>query len=1005
VAVTVKGTTSGTMTNENGQYKLNVLPNGVLQFKYISFLTQEVAVNNRTSINVTLKEDISKLDEVIVVGYGTQTKRDITGAISRVDAKTIEERVPVNIFDALQGAAAGIRVASDSGAPGEEASINIRGVSSISENGGGPIYVVDGIIVDNINGISPNDIESIEILKDAASAAVYGSRSANGVVLITTKKGQEGKPRINFIYTNSYSNLAHKLPQANRLEREGFEQSNLPTRFGLYPVRNDSTAYGRNNDYDYQDLITQTGVRAQYDLNFSGGTKNLTYYTGIQYLDNKGIILSSQEKRTTLRTNVDYRPNDKILIASRLTFGLTSSNQIDDGRVLSQSSQRPASQALYLPDGTPIFDNGGRKHPIEEARLRGNLRDRYNAVLGQIFEYNFSKSLRFHADLAATATFNENRSFSSGFLETSGQSRGSESLRRTTRIQTTAYLNYTKSFNKVHNVTAQIGNTVEDENSRVVSVGGTDFITESINTLNGIGLLNPSQTNSDGTGNAFVGFWARAGYNYKQKYLVNGVIRRDGSSRFGPENRWGNFPAFSVGWRLSDENFMKWSKSFLTDAKLRATWGIQGTASLGDFVSRNVLDLGSFFYNGVSGVVTGRRLGNNLLKWEEQTQSDIGLDLILFGGRLSLEASYYQRLTKDLISEDALILPLEIGRPDNAFVNAGAIRNRGLELQISGYPIRNTAKNISLNTTLFLGYNRNVITDLPGEEILTSNQLYIIREGEPAGRFFGFRALGVYAYDQSNAYTEDFRTRLIPVFQTDAAGNVIFGANFQPTLLGYNLPDGTPYTGVVRPLTVNGAVSRGGDVIWQDLPDANGNLNGDISTEDRQILGSGIPKLQVSLNNTFSYKKFSLSVFVYGSFGNKVYNSLARSNAQFSSTNVTPFPYIIRNIWKYPGQITDVYQRNLARDNSRPGNSFFLEDGAFIRLQTVRLSYQIPDKLSKSIFTKNLSIFAFSNNLATWTNYSGFDPEVGQRNVLQPGNDTGRFPRRREFGFGLNASF
>lgn len=1005
VTVAIKGTQGGTQTNANGFYEIKVPINSSLHFSYLGFTPQDVTINERKQIDITLKEDISKLDEVIVIGYGTQTKREIAGAISSIDAKTIEQRVPVSIFDVFQGAAAGVRVASDSGAPGGESSINIRGISSISADGGNPIYVVDGIIVDNINAISPNDIQSIEILKDAASAAIYGARSANGVVLITTKRGEDGKPSINFSYTNSYSMLAHKLPQANRLEREGYDQSALPTKFGLYPTRNDSTAYGRNNDFDYQDLITRTGVRSQYDLTMSGGNKNLKYYTGIQYLDNSGILLSSAEKRTTLRTNIDYQPNKKVSLATRLNFGYTNANFVNEGRLLSRVSQRPASFSLYLPDGTPIFNNGGQGHPVEEAKLRDDERGRYNGVLGQIFEYEISKDLRFHADGSASITFDNRRQFVSGFLNSSTIGTAGESVERISRLQSNFYFNFKKTIKKAHNFTAQLGTSYDGENRRILTVAGSSFVTEAVNTLNALSLLNPTGTGSTGSTSSLIGLFAKVGYNYKKKYILNALVRRDGSSKFGIDNRFGNFPAFSAAWRVTDEGFMKWSKSFLSDAKLRATWGIQGSeASLSDFASRNLFVFGQYYYNGVSGVVTNPLLGNNNLKWEEQTQSDIGLDLQFFDGRLSFEGSYYQRITKDLISNTAFVLPSELGRTSNVFLNAGSIRNRGLEIQLSGYPIRNVSKGISLNTSLFFAYNKNKITDLPGAEIVKNN-LYIVRQGEEAGRFFGYKALGIYAYDESNAYNDNYKIRLIPQFQKDLNGNVIIGNNLKPIFVGYTLPDGTAYTGIVKQLTISGSVAKGGDVIWDNLPDENGNLNSDISIEDRQILGSGLPKLQVSLNNTFSYKKFSISVYVYGSFGNKIYNSLASANAQFSSANATPIPYIIRNIWKYPGQITDVYSKNLALNNSRIGNSFYLEDGSFIRLQTVRFSYKLPEKIAKKIFTKDLTASAYSNNLATWTKYSGYDPEVGQRNVLEPGNDNGRFPRRREFGLSLNASF
>ncbi|WP_304063862.1 SusC/RagA family TonB-linked outer membrane protein [Pedobacter glucosidilyticus] len=1002
VAVTIKGTTSGTMTNENGQFKLNAPGNGVLQLKYLGFLSQEVAVNNRTSINVTLKEDISRLDEVIVIGYGTAPKRDNAGAISSVSQKTIEERVPVNIFDALQGAAAGVRVAADSGAPGDEAQISIRGVSTISADGGRPLYVVDGVQVDNINGISPNDIKSIEILKDAASTSIYGARAANGVILITTKRGEEGKPRVQLNYIQSYSNLAHKLPQANRLEREGFEQSNLPTRFGLYPIFDDSTAYRRNNDWDYQDLITQTGVRRQVDFSVSGGQKGLTYYTGVQYLDDEGIILSSYNKRFNLRTNVDYNISPKATLATRITFGYQNINRVNDGRVLSQAAQRPASQALYLPDGTPIYDNGGRKNPIEEARLRKDLDGLYTGIIYQSFEYKLSKPLMFHLDGSASLNLDRNRNSVSGLLENTGIGTASESNETIRRLQANAYFSYNKTINNDHTITGTLGANLDESRLNSIRINGSGFITESIETLNALEDLSPAGTNTGATQNALLGFFARAGYNYKGRYILNATIRRDGSSRFGADNRWAYFPSTSFAWRISDEKFMSWSKKFLTDAKFRATWGITGNENIGNFASRNQYVFGEYFYNGVSGVVVSERLGNSGLRWEQQEQADVGLDLTLFGGRLAVSTSYYTKTTKDLLSNQPL--PREIGFPDNATINSGSIRNRGVEVEISGYPIRNTTKNFIWQSNVNLGFNRNDITDLPGDEYILNN-IFLVREGEEAGRFFGYKALGVYAYDESNAYTPDYTTRLIPQFQRDADGNIFTDKNLRPVLTGYVLPDGTPYTGPVSQLSVDGTISKGGDVIWENLPDANGNYNNTISIEDRQVLGSGIPKLTVGFQNSLSYKKFTFSFFLFGSFGNQIYNELNRGNAQFSSTNVTPFPYIIRNLWKYPGQITDVYSRDRTANNSRPGNSYFLEDGSFIRLQTVRLSYQMPDKIAKRAFMKNLSLYAYSNNLATWTSYSGFDPEVNQRNVLEPGRDVGRYPRRREFGLGLNASF
>jgi len=999
VSVMLKGDDkTGTTTNQLGQFTIEVVGNSpVLVFSLVGYTSKEQIVGGNTTFNVELAETINNLNEVVVIGYGTQRKRDVTGAISSINAKSIEERQPISVFDAIQGAAPGVRVMSSSGAPGEEADITIRGMSTLSDAGVRPLYIVDGVPMNNINAINPKDIQSMEILKDAASAAIYGSRSANGVIIITTKRGESGKPQINVDFLRSYNKLSNRISQSNRLERQMFDRRG---NLGLDPKPTDSTAFTRNTDNDYQALITQLAVRNQFDVSIKGGNQNLNYFNSIQYLDETGIVISSYNKRFTLRTNVEYRPSKRVSMFSRLNFSYQDKNNINEGNVIAQSLQRPPGMALYFPNGEYIYFNGGRRNPLAEAYLRKNVSTIYKGVLFQGFDFKILEPLTLHIDASADLEVRRNYQFASKFLTSSNPqiSSGSDATQIPLRLQGNAFLSYKKTFKDDHNVTGLLGMNIEKNKYEQTNISGTFFVTEAVTTLNAAGQYDLTDLFSTASGSALVGFYGRLGYDYKGRYLVNATVRRDGSSVFGPENKWGNFPSVSVGWRFSDEKFMGKLGNILTDGKLRASWGMTGNQQIGDYDAVQQYIFGSYFYNGTSGVRSNTRLGNPSLKWEETTQSNVGLDLTFLGGRISFIGDYYVKTTTDLLYDAPL--PAEIGFT-NVRTNSGAIQNKGIELMLSGYPVRN--KDFSWQTSVNWSAVRNKIVSLPVDYI---DDIWSVRVGEEAGNFFGYRYLGVYQYDQSNAYTADFKQRLIPQFQLDSQGNVIIQKNMQPILLGYLLPNGTPYTGVVKQMTTAGVVSKGGDVIWQDLPDEKGDLNGDIGNEDRQFIGHGQPRWSIGWNNSFSYKGFYLSVNMYGNFGGMVYNDNRRNLASFSNSNTTPDSYFVKDMWKYPGQITGTYRGgDRSADNMRRGGSQYLENGSFLRLQSVRLGYQLPSKISSKAAMRSLNVYVYGTNLLTWTDYSGFDPEVGQRSVIKPGNDPGRFPRRREFGMGLNVSF
>lgn len=1000
VTVMVKGTKKGVATSDLGRFSLQAEKTDVLVFSFTGFTTKEETVGPRTTINVTLLENVSTLNDVVVVGYGTQKKRDVTGAISSISAKAIEEKQPVSIFDAIQGAAPGVRVMSNSGAPGEDQDITVRGLSTLSDGGVRPLYIVDGVTMDNINAINPNDIQSIEILKDAASAAIYGSRSANGVIIITTKRGDDGKPKIDLNYLRSYSKLSNRVPQANRLERQMFDRR---SNIGLDPKPDDSTSFARNADNDYQKLITQTAVRNQIDLGISGGNKNLNFFSSLQYLDDQGIVLRSYAKRLTLRNNIDYKPSKRFNMSTRLNFSFMDKNNINEGNVIRQALQRPPGMALYLPDGSFIYNNGGRRNPIAEALLRKDVSKIYKGVLYQGFDFQLATPLKLHADVSADVELTRRTTFNSKLLDTGNPqaSSGSDNTALPVRTQGNLYLSYQKNFNKVHNLAAMVGTNLEKNNQEEVNLAGRFFVTESVETLNAAGQFTLTDVYSNGTLNSLVGFYGRLSYDYKGKYLLAATMRRDGSSRFGTDMRWGNFPSVSVGWRFSDENFMsRFKGGALTDGKIRASWGITGNQAIGDFDAVQQFVFGQYFYYDTSGVRTNDRLGNSLLKWEETAQSDIGIDLTFFNGRLVFVADYFVKKTSDLLYDAPL--PLEVGYPGKARTNAGTIENRGIELSLTAYPI--STKNFSWMTSINYTQIRNKITSLPGGDYVDG--IWYVGEGMEAGNFYGYEYLGIYQYDESNAYTPDYRTRLIPQFQKDAHGNVIIQKNMKPILTGYQTPDGKAYTGDVKQLTTNGFVSKGGDVIWENQPDDKGQLNGNIGNEDRKIIGYGQPRWSLGWSNTFRYKGISLSMNIYGNFGGSIYNENRRNLASFSNNNTTPEPLFIRNMWKYPGQITDSYLGgDKTADNFRRGNSQFLEDGSFVRLQTVRLGYELPKHIIKRAHLQYANIFVYGNGLLTWTDYTGFDPEVSQRSVLKPGEDPGKFPRKRELGMGVNVTF
>ena len=992
IEIKLKGlATTATVTDEKGHYSLTV-PNGkaVLIFSGLHMLAEE-KVGNRTNIDVKLIPGSSNLDEVVVIGYGSQKKRDVTGAISSVGAKQIEERQAVDVYDALQGQTPGVQISQESGRPGAQSSIHIRGISTLFA-GANPLFVIDGAEGTNMDGINPGDIESIEILRDAASAAIYGSRSANGVVIITTKRGRDGKPRINVRQTTSIGWLSHKLPQANNDDRHLFEdklahiRSSTPNADSLNPNIN-------TLDNDYQALLTRVAAKNQTDLSISGGSPNLTYLGSFSLLDENGIVINSWSNIARGRFNIDYKASNKITFTTRIQASYRTENVINDGNVFLPALERISWLPTYNPDGTFTTPIGGSSNPIADAVERKQNNDIYTGGIFNSINYIINSSLKFTVTSNLTLTNENSLDFQPYVLSSNHTDALTDTISTTTYWQVQGYFNYSKIFAQKHTVNGVLGTSADHTyyNASYESGGGLTG-DESIPTINAATYIYPSIPQPYRT--VRNSYYARLGDSYLGKYMINSSVRVDGSSVFAPAHRWGVFEAISLGWRFSEENFMDWSRKFLDDGKFRVSYGLTGNDLVPPYGYSNTYNVGSDFYSSLdgvtlSGISPNTQLGNPNLSWEVVKQLDLGLDLALLRGRLNFSVDFYNKVTDKLLYQAPLD---ETTGLKNIEVNIGSIRNSGIEFNINGYPYRTPKFTWNIAWNMSVNYNK-VLSLYQHTPILAQSSgvnAWRLQEGGHIGDLYGYVAKGVYQYNQSNAYSSDWQLLTTSV---NSQGDTSYSLN------------GKPYSGPRQAITTNGIQLGGGDAIWDNLG-PNGHRDSIIDDRDRQVIGNAIPKWFGDLTNQFTYKQFSLSFNFYISWGNQLYNAEFFSMNQLSATNNTPTPDFIHKAWLNKGDVT-MYPKiavNSGTGNTTNISSLYVQDASFIRLRNARFTYQLKD-LASSLKMNNVSIFMFGNNLALWTKYKGYDPEISFGSILTPGYDLGRYPRKRELGIGLNIIF
>ncbi len=983
VTIVIKGTTTGVASDLDGSYTLDV-PSGsaVLQFTSVGYASQEVTVGQRDVINVAMQSDVTLIEELVVVGYGFKKKRDLTGSISSISASNIEDTPVKDVLSALQGRAPGVVVTANSGAPGAGITVRVRGHSSLN-SGNDPLYVIDGVPVESnamtsLNGydmhglnplsdINPGDIESIEVLKDAASTAIYGSRAANGVVLITTKRGREGQAKVTLNYFSGVSEITRHLGVLNAQQwreiiidayanLDRYNKATTPTEPHWTAI--DSLNPMNNGDVDWQSVMYRKAWQHQVDLGVQGGTEAARYAFSTSYLDQDGIFLASNYKRITSRLNTDFKVSDKVTIGQNVSFTNGRNNRINAGgtgnlSLVQSILVRPPIYSLTYPDGSPINYFNGKRNPVGMAEECTHLNVTNRIIGNQYLEYSILDNLMFRTSVSIDfISMKEDEFYPTTVDYRPGYNWGAVRARTNMNWANENYLTYNATIGEVHDVAAMAGFSMQDWRMETTGLDGSYFGSDNIRTLNGAGTISNQVVNRTDE-HSMLSYFGRISYNYKGRYLAEANVRVDGSSRFGADNRFGYFPSASAAWRFSDEAFTN-GLNFLTDGKIRISVGQTGNEAIPNYVQGGEFAIGTNYLtmSGASPTV----MPNQALKWEVTTQYNLGLDLAMFNSRVNFVADFYIKNTSDLLF--AVPIPETTGFP-YITRNIGDISNRGMEFAINTHNIN---REFQWSSSFNIGFNRNEVVDLP-DEVLTNGYIkngdyHILKEGEPIGTFYGWKFLGVYARDEDNV------------------NGVKFGS-------------------------VTGEPFIGGDPIWDDV-----NNDKVINDEDKQIIGDAQPVFAGGFGNDFSYKNFSLNVFLQFCYGNDIYSHLNNMrNWVYAYNNVSTDAL---NRWREQGDVTD-YPAPVRNDPKR--NEYlrvsdrWIEDGSYMRLKNVTFSYTIPKAITSKAGISRLRAYVSGENLLTFTHYTGYDPEVNSYSGLQVGVDEGSYPQSRTVVFGLNLEF
>jgi TonB-linked SusC/RagA family outer membrane protein len=949
VNVVIKGTLTGTVSDLYGKYNLSAPSDATLVFSFVGFTNQEIPINNQTEINLTLADDTSDLDEFVVVGYGLQRKSDLTGSISSIKSKEIN-RLPVsNVTQALQGRVSGVQVTSLSGAPGAGTTIRIRGVGTL--NNSNPLFVVDGMLLDDIDFLNPNDVESMEVLKDASATAIYGSRGANGVVIVSTKQGSfNTKGRISVDTYTGIQQVADRIDLVNG--RQFAELANeLEQNIGNRPLYNVGD-YGVGTDW--QDQIFRNAPVSSVNLGASGGNANTSYSLSVNYFNQKGVVKESEFERLTVRLNNQYKFGEAVTFGHNFSFIYT--NQQNEPGVVGNAYRAYPIFDPRNPDGSYTNTTPVGNPAAQFEYNSNNQSNNYRSVGNFFMDVKFLKNFTFRSNFGLDLSFNDGKSFTPVFFVSPTQQNFENSVSvnagRNRNILWENTVNYTKEWDN-HRLDLLGGITTQSFYQEFLSGGRRNLPGEdpSLWYLNAGELT--SQTNSNSAGDwSMLSFLFRVNYTFRDKFLVTGTFRRDGSSRFGRESRFGNFPSIALGYRLIEESFLQ-DQSVLSELKIRGSWGIIGNDKIAFYEGRPVVTGNENAVFGENEALiygaTLTRLANPFIQWEETVTSNIGLEFGFFDNKLSGELDYYYRRTNDILV--GVPIPAYVGASNNPVVNAASVENRGIDLSLNwreqkgdfGYYFGIVASTVN-NKVLAIGEgNEAIFGGAVGISGLLGSRTII---GESIGHYYGYKTAGVFQNEEQLANT--------PRRGPEGAGDLIF-------------------------------------------EDTNG--DGVVNSKDRVILGSPIPDLVYGFNIGFDYKGFDFSVDFNGTIGNKIYNS--KKQVRFNTYN---FETSFLDRWTGEGT-SNVEPRVTNGGHNYEVSDRFIEDGSFLRLRNVQIGYSFPKVALDRVKLQSFRIYVSGTNLFTMTNYTGYTPEIGGGNVLGTGYDSSLYPIARTFNVGVSANF
>lgn len=952
-SVMEKGTTNGTITGIDGDFSLNMSPNGTLVVSFVGYKTQEVQVKGQKQLQVVLSEDAEMLDEVVVIGYGTMKKSDLTGAVSSIGNKDIKDSPVSNLGQAIQGKISGVQIV-DAGKPGDNVSIKIRGLGSI--NNCDPLVVIDGVPTDlGLSSLNMADVERLDVLKDASATAIYGSRGANGVVMITTKRGTEGKGKLAVSANYSFQN-ATNVPSLLNAAQYAELSNDMMVNSGRNPNPEWANPSELGAGTDWMDELLRTGVMQNYTVSYSGGNEKSHYYVSGGFLDQSGIVKSVNYRRFTFQSNSDAQVLKWLKFSNNITFSADTkkSGSYNIGDALKALPIYPVKNedgSWSGPDGNSEW-YGSTRNPIGPTELNKSQTDGYNFLANLTAELTFTKWLKFKSTFGYDAKFWFIDNFTPKYnwkpTPTEETSRYKSDNKSFTYLWDNYFL-FDHTFAEKHRVGLMAGMSAQWNTNDYLNAQKNVFMFDNVHEMdNGEEMY---AIGGNETEWALLSYMARVNYSYEDRYLLTATIRRDGSSRFGKKHRWGTFPSVSVAWRASQEKWFP-KNDYINDQKVRAGYGVTGSqASVGNYsylASYNTSVYPFGISSGNQTALVSSTLANPYIHWEEVAQTNIGFDASLFNSRVMFSFDAYLKETRDMLVKASI--PITSGFEDTTttYTNAGKVRNQGIEMSLHTI---NLTGELGWETNLTATYNKNKIKDLNSDVPYYINQInnsYVtmLAKDYPINVFYGYVTDGIFQ-NQSEVNTHAVQ------------------------------PGAEP-----------------GDIRFRDL-----NNDGVINDSDRTVIGNPNPSWLFSMNNSLSYKGFELSVFLQGIAGNKIYNANNIDNTGMAAAYNQTTDVLKR--WQGEGTSNSMPRAVFGDPNQNTRVSDrFVENGSYLRLKNITLSYTFPKQWLQKAQIENARLSLSCENVATITGYSGFDPEVGINGI-----DQNRYPISRTFSLGLNFNF